>query len=410
MNSINLASVDELIGMAAARIEETLHPESLTVFLRDALSGRYVSVFPPDDGTHLSAEAPIVVELRRTRHGHETETGGLALPIVAKQDLLGILCLGPRRGDFAYSPEDRQLLGAVGWQLAFAIENSQLVRRRVEEEHLRRELEMAGAVQRRLFPEHPPQTRRLELVGLCHPAQGIGGDYYDFLALGNDSIGIAVADVAGKGISAALLMSIVQASLRSQAASGSVPLPELVASMNQLLYRSTARNAFASFFYAQFHEESGRLTYVNAGHNPPMLVRPGGFANADRNRRGDGPAPWGGGDGAVAVAVEAPTALERVQLLKTGGLVIGAVSGSRYETETLQLLTGDVLVAYTDGVTEAFNAADEEFGEDRLRDVVLASAHLAPAELAERVVAAVKGWVKDAPQHDDITLVVARVR
>jgi sigma-B regulation protein RsbU (phosphoserine phosphatase) len=404
----NLASVDQLIGMAAARIEETLHPESLTLFLREAESGRYASVFPAEDAGHVSADAGTVEALERSRRIHETESGGLALPIVTKQDLLGILSLGPRRGDLAYSGDDRRLLEAVAWQLAFAIENSRLVRRRVEEERLRREIEMAGAVQRRLFPERPPQNRRLELAGVCHPAQGIGGDYYDFLSLGGHTIGIAVADVAGKGISAALIMSIVQASLRSQAGASGVKLPALVASMNELLYRSTARNAFATFFYAQFDAESRRLTYVNAGHNPPMLVRPAGFGGG--NGHGERAEPWGSSAGAVAVAVEAPAAIERVRLLTTGGLVIGALKGSRYEAETLELAPGDVLVAYTDGVTEAFNAADEEFGEDRLREVVLASVHLSPAALADRIVEAVHAWVKDAPQHDDITLVVARVR
>jgi sigma-B regulation protein RsbU (phosphoserine phosphatase) len=402
----NLASIDELLGLAAACIQEALHPESLTVFLRDESHGRYVSVFPPGDESQLSAEAPVVAELTRSRRGRETETGGLALPIVAKRDLLGLLALGPRRGDLPYSGEDRRLLEAVAWQLAFAIENTRLVRRRVEEERLRREIAMAGEVQRRLFPERPPVTRRLELAGVCHPAQGIGGDYYDFLTLADGQVGIAVADVAGKGISAALLMSIVQASLRSQAAAASVPLPELVASMNQLLYRSTARNAFATFFYAQFHEESRRLTYVNAGHNPPMLVRAGGFAPAAALEER---APWGGSSAALAVAVAPEAATERVRLLTTGGLVIGAMNNSCYEAETLHLEAGDLLVAYTDGVTEAFNPEDVEFGEDRLRDTVLAASHLPPAAVADCVVAAVKAWVREAPQHDDITLVVARV-
>jgi sigma-B regulation protein RsbU (phosphoserine phosphatase) len=336
----------------------------------------------------------------------------LLLPIVTKGDLLGMLSLGPRLGDLPYSRVDRELLDAIAWQLAFAIEHSQLVHRMAEEERLKREIALAGEVQRRLFPEHPPKGGGLELAGVCHPAQGIGGDYYDFLVFDDGHLGLAVADVAGKGISAALLMSVVQASLRSQAPADGAALTDLVASMNQLLYRSTARNSFASFFYAQFEERTRRLTYVNAGHNPPMLLRPGTFELGEpQGPDGSGhlQAAATPGGAAVTLAVASPAPEATVRLLRTGGLVIGAFKGSTYEQETVQLQPGDVLVAYTDGVTEAFSAADEEFGEDRLRQVVMASAHMAPAELAEAVVGAVRDWSRSAPQHDDITLVVARV-
>jgi sigma-B regulation protein RsbU (phosphoserine phosphatase) len=149
--------------------------------------------------------------------------------------------------------------------------------------------------------------------------------------------------------------------------------------MNELLYRSTARNSFATFFLAQFDERSGRLTYVNAGHNPPLLVR----------RR--------------------PDAAPSVRSLSTGGMVLGALSDASYDQESVDLEPGDVLVAYTDGVTESFDAAGEEFGEERLRDVILASAHLPAAALAETVVAAARAWSVGEPQHDDLTLIVARV-
>jgi len=296
------------------------------------------------------------------------------------------------------------------------VENSRLVRRMAEEERLRREVEIASTVQRRLFPERPPELRGLDLAGLCQPAQGVGGDYYDFLTLGPGRLGIAVADVAGKGLSAALLMSIVQASLRSQAGSGDGSLTDLVASMNRLLYRSTERNAFATFFYALFDEQTRRLRYVNAGHNPPMLIRgragaTAGFRPAAANARLGGYAGAAtrrfGAEAAVAFAPEEPPG---PVLLRAGGLVIGAVDSSRYEEETLQLDPGDVLVAYTDGVTEAFNVAWEEFGEERLQDAVTEALHLPAQELAEAVLGRVHQWRGDAPQHDDITLVVAKVR
>jgi len=397
-------SVEDVLRVALDRTREALHPESAAVFLIDEESGHYSLAAGAEAGEGvLHADSPVVQRLRRSPALLDTPRDGLLVPIVTKGDLLGMLSFGPRLGDLPYSGEDRALLGAVAWQVAFAIENTRLVKRMAEEERLRREIALAGEVQRRLFPERPPTTRRLELAGVCHPAQGIGGDYYDFLPLGDGTLGIAVADVAGKGISAALLMSTVQASLRSQYRVGS-SLPELVASMNQLLYRSTARNSFVTFFFAQFEEASGRLTYVNAGHNPPLLLRRNGRDGA-AGRLGLRSAAVEGG---VAVAPP-PAAGAELSVLQTGGLVIGALADVGYEAGAVDLVPGDLLIAYTDGITEAFDARDQEFGEERLRQVALACRDLPAAAVAERIVDAVHAFVGDAPQHDDITLVVARV-
>jgi sigma-B regulation protein RsbU (phosphoserine phosphatase) len=394
--------VEQLLALAAARVHEALHPEGLSVFLRDEESGTYACIFPPEEGAmRLSDEAPVVAALRRKPRLLETESGGLNLPIVAKGDLFGILSIGPRLGDLPYSREDRALLQAVAWQLAFAIENARLVRRMVEEERLRREIAVASEVQQRLFPERPPESRLLDLAGLCYPAQGVGGDYFDFLRLDARRLAVAVADVAGKGISAALLMSVVQASLRSQA--GSVPPPELVEAMNRLLYRSAARNRFATFFYGEFDEASGRLVYVNAGHNPPLLFRNAGAAPLGLPARR---AAVGGAESAVAVSAPDASLLR----LSTGGLVIGAVAATRYEQAEVVLAPGDVLVAYTDGVTEAWNAGEEEFGEQRLADVVASCSHQPAAAIADAVVRAVREFADPIPPHDDVTLVVAKVR
>jgi sigma-B regulation protein RsbU (phosphoserine phosphatase) len=398
-------SVDELLDIAAERVERALHPENLGVFLLDDAAGHYTCVIPREGGPAvLRADSSLVRELCCSPAPRETETGGLMLPIVTKGNLLGILSLGPRLGDLPYGRQDRRLLEAVAWQLAFAIENSRLVRSMVEEERLRRELTLASEVQRRLFPERAPALGALDLCGVCYPAQGVGGDYYDFLDLGEGRIGLAVADVAGKGISAALLMSIVQASLRSQARSADAALTELVASMNRLLYRSTARNSFASFFYARFDAGAGRLTYVNAGHNPPLLVRGNGGSARASGRRALAQA------GGPAVQQAAIAERDVVEVLKSGGIVLGATEHATYEQESLPFAADDVLVAYTDGVTEAWSAEGEEFGEDRLREVVVGSRELPAREIADRVVHAVREWCREAPQADDLTLVVAKVR
>jgi sigma-B regulation protein RsbU (phosphoserine phosphatase) len=397
--------IEDLLAFAAARVEAALHPEAVVIFLWDQSSSSYRRAHPQEEGqAHIRGDAPLVEAMRRSPTPRESELGGLSVPIVAREDVLGILVLGPRLADLPYSKDDRRLLLAVAWQMAFAIENARLVERKVEEQRMRREIALASEVQRRLFPERPPESRFLDLAGLCLPALGVGGDYYDFLALGDGLIGIAVADVAGKGISAALLMSVVQASLRSQA--GGVSPAQLVASMNALLYRSAARNRFATFFYAEFDEATRRLTYVNAGHNPPLLLRSAGRRQEEPAKLAHAVRGGNGGDGGVVVM--APADDLSCLRLSTGGLVIGALQATTYEEAVTDLQPGDLLVAYTDGVSEAFDPDGEEFGEDRLRAVVSAAAHLPAAGVAQAVVEAVNVFSHGAAQHDDITLVVAK--
>jgi len=173
--------------------------------------------------------------------------------------------------------------------------------------------------------------------------------------------------------------------------------------MNHLLHVSTDASAYATFFYAQFEESSRLLTYVNAGHNPPMLVK------AEANVRAQG-VGFGASIVRDNVVVEGDLLIDDVTLLTKGGPIIGAFHESAYEQETVQLERGDLLVAYTDGVTEARNADDQEFGEERLRAIVNVSADVRAQELSERIVQSVREWCGDVPPHDDLTLVVMRVR
>jgi sigma-B regulation protein RsbU (phosphoserine phosphatase) len=321
----------------------------------------------------------------------------LLVQIRVKNRFAGILSLGPRRARHEYTQADAEMLMSVASQLALIIENSRLAERMVAEEGLRRELLLAAEVQQRLFPASPPASGAAELAGYCQPARGIGGDYYDFLTFGNDQIGVAVADVSGKGISAALLMSNVQASLRSQALthnSGGAhgTLADLVSAMNRLLYASTGTASYVTFFYGQFDERSKTLTYVNAGHNPPLLIRDGGAWPETAGPRADG-----------------DTRRRNLRLDK-GGMVVGLFEDVGYEEETIQLRPGDLLCAYTDGVSEAENVAGEEFGEARLQEVLAAAAHLPAAELRDEIVRHVEAWCMGVPQYDDLTFVILKVK
>jgi sigma-B regulation protein RsbU (phosphoserine phosphatase) len=246
-----------------------------------------------------------------------------------------------------------------------------------QRERLNREVEIAREVQERLFPQELPRVAGLDYCGACRPALGVGGDYYDFLALPGERLGIALGDVSGKGIAAALMMASLQASLRAEASRGTDDLASLMAKVNRLLYDASTANRYATFFYAQYEAASRRLTYVNAGHNPPVLLR-------------------GGCKG-------------EVKRFEAGGLVIGLIKDVTFSQESIVLAPGDVLVAYTDGVSEAMNAADDEWGEEELIGTIQACDGMNARDTLQRIMEAADRFVSGAEQHDDMTLSVLRV-
>ncbi len=453
----NETSIERMLELAAARIQEALHPENVSIFLRNAATGDYhlavssthtggnravVMTAQPEAVPSSSAlpsgafvveqfresSEPLKVDFQRqeswaqkllsdANDARQREAdilrevrAALLIPVRTKDELPGILSLGGRLGDLPYSGEDERLLSNVALQMAYAIENAQLIRRTVEEEKLKRDVQMATEVQQRLLPERPPVLDALDLAGSSQPARGIGGDYYDFLELDANRTGICVADVAGKGVSAALLMSIVQAFLRSQAPMAK-NLTELVTTINRLMTRSTGSRGYATFFYAQFDARTRALTYVNAGHNPPVLVRRATQEVA---------APATTATSAATIGGEQVTNLKALQagangnahfnLLTTGGPVIGMFEHFSFEEETVQLERDDVLVAFSDGLSEAMNPAGEEFGEPRINALAAEWSHLSAQGISDKITEDVRVWCRDAPQHDDLTFIVMKVK
>ncbi len=303
----------------------------------------------------------------------------LLLPLSARDKLLGFISLGPKLSDEPYTRADLRLLKSVAAQTGLALENAQLISAIADEvaqrERLNSEVQIARDVQERLFPQTLPQIAGLEYAGACRTAFGVGGDYYDFLALPGGRLGIAIGDVSGKGIAAALTMASLQASLRSEATRAPDDLAALMGNVNRLLHQALASNRYATFFYGQYDPASRQLTYVNAGHNPPLLLRPS-------NGRC------------------------QVSRLMASGTVVGALEDAAYEQVSLALQPGDMLVAYTDGISEAMNANDEEWGEERLTDSLRRCVGLPPAEIISCIMQAADAFVAGAKQNDDMTLVV----
>jgi len=397
-----------LLETVAARISETLHVPQVAVllggagFYRPAFAMGYASLpavaFPSKAGTAMVLERqrePARVFLNdrdswlyRDEGISDDERGTLAtlhsellLPLAVRDKLLGFISLGPKRSEEPYTGSDVRLLKSVATQTGLALENANLMRTIADEvahrERLNREVEIAREVQERLFPQKLPIIAGLDYAGHCRPALGVGGDYYDFLALPKGHLGVAIGDVSGKGIAAALMMASLQASLRSEATRAPENLAAAVGNINRLVYEASSSNRYATFFYGQYDPARGRFDYVNAGHNPPLLFH--------------------GSDGKGTIT-----------RLEPGGTVIGLLEDTQYAQGCVQLSAGDFLVAYTDGISEAMNLADEEWGEDRMIDAIRTCGCSSAQDLLECLFAAATRFAGTAPQHDDMTLVVLR--
>jgi phosphoserine phosphatase RsbU/P len=410
-----------LLQIVAQRIAGSLHVRQVAVLLNS--SGPYMPAyemgfgsslnlqFAPDAGTvkQLQAErqpARVYMDDPDSWVNREADISAderarllqlhaeLLLPLGTRDKLLGFISLGQKLSEEPYSRSDLRLLQSVAAQTGMALANAQLTdamaRELAQREKLNREIEIAREVQERLFPQQLPPIAGLEYFGKCRPAQGVGGDYYDFIFLPEGKLGIAVGDVAGKGISAALMMASLQACLRGQALVASHDLALVVSNINHLVYEASSSNRYATFFYAEYDPLKQVLHYVNAGHNPPMLLRRCKAHVHTRRNPGD---------------LKCDCHVER---LEASGTVVGLIDGASYEQHSVSLARGDMLVAYTDGVSEAMNLADEEWGEESMLATIEECCALKADEIVSSVLAAADAFTTGAPQFDDMTLVVVR--
>jgi sigma-B regulation protein RsbU (phosphoserine phosphatase) len=318
--------------------------------------------------------------LRPTQRREALVTGGLeqasmATALTVRGNRFGWLILGDKLSEEAYSSEDRELIRAAAQQAAVALDYTKLIGRVAEQEALKRELDIAREVQAGLLPRTRPAVPGLDYVGTCRMAREVGGDYFDFLDLGEGRLGLALGDISGKGVSAALLMAGLQAFLRSRARQCADEPALLVRHANESLVASTDPSRFATFFYAVYSAADRTLRFVNAGHNPPFLLRAG------------------------------TTVVSR---LKPTGMALGFDADASYGEGKETLAPGDVVLAFTDGLTEALNEEGEEFGDARLAGLLVGNRHLGAAELQRLVSAELDAFCGGAPRHDDVTLVVAR--
>jgi len=274
---------------------------------------------------------------------------------------------------YVFSPFEESLLQAVASQAAAAIVNARLFAEALEAERYQRQLDYAGEVQRRMIPSAPPCCKQVEIGAVYRPTFQVGGDFYDFIVLPKENLGIAIADVSGKGVPASLLMASVRSALRVNAYH-TYDIDRILSEVNQLLCHDTTIGEFATVFYGVIAPSQHRLTYCNAGHDPPMLLRGG-----------------------------------QVQYLQTGGMVLGVDPNATFDRGILDLQSGDVLLLYTDGAAEALNFTDEPFGRQRLADSFRRYADQPPQRIAENILWDIRRFRGLADRTDDLTLVVLKI-
>ncbi len=396
-----------LISTVSQKISEVLHISQIAVLLRSGEvfllqeslgtslnGGTTLSVAGPTIRHLVESDGPTFVREGRQREGWLEELGEperhllqqtgaeLLLPLPGRDRLLGVMTLGPKQSEEAYSPSDLRLLSSVATQTGLGLEiadlASSLANEVTQRALIHREIEIAREVQERLFPQSVPAVKGVNLAGLCRPAQGIGGDYYDTIELGDGRLGLAIGDVSGKGISAALLMSSLRACLRTLILDRGLHLANLIGKLNQLVYESSTANRYATFFFSVYEPATRTLSFVNAGHNPPFLLRTG---SSD-------PCPL---------------------RLEAGGSVIGLLPNLSYQESSVVLERGDVLLAYTDGISEAMTATDEEWGEERMLQAAEAVSHQSAEDIIRTVFKCADRFTEGAAQHDDMTLLVLKV-
>ncbi len=324
--------------------------------------------------------------------GHETPSSllpgalhRLTVPIAIGDDRRGVLAVGDkesRSGVGPFSPEDRRTLSLFANQAAIALENARLHREALEKERYERDLQLAAEIQRQILPKGVPSVPGYEIAGWNRPAREVGGDFYDLLPVppgeGEDGdrgvlLGVALADVSGKGVPAALMVSTLHSAIRllfGQVGFG----PRLVERLNQHILASSAPNKFITLLVGELDAAAGRFTYVNAGHNPGLVI------HADA----------------------------RLERLPPGGLPVGLLPGSSYRSGVLELAPGDLLCLYSDGITECASRADEEFGEERLVALLRGAAGRPLHEIVEAVEEAMDEFAAGQPQGDDQTIVLLR--
>jgi len=299
----------------------------------------------------------------------------LIIPMQIKGETKGLIILGKRKNNLFYERTDIEFISSVASLAIISIENARLFKETLEKQRLEKDLETARNIQNNLLPKKIPTLSNFEIAAYNKSARMVGGDYYDIIKLDENRILFAIADVSGKGVPAALLMANIQAFLKS-ICKMNLSLDASTNLLNDLVAENTTMGSFITFFWGILDNQNKQLTYVNAGHNPPLLIRD-----------------------------------NKIIKLKKGGMILGVMQTMiPYVSETIQLFENDSIILFTDGITEAMNLKWEEFSDERLETLVLQHSHLNASDLLSVIRKNVEDFTLSAEQSDDITSMVIKVK
>lgn len=335
-----------------------------------AFTDRHLVEAEPDqsnDGSASKVDEKTTAWLRDNRIA-------LVLPVQHQGLTRGVLCFGDKQTREPYSEADVDFLSALANLFIVSLQNSFLVDEQIEKERLEEEMRLARQIQEKLQPSEMPEAAGLQLGMIALPSRHVAGDYVDIVALEGNRVLLAIGDVTGKGLPASLLMSNVQACLH-MVLPMDMNLEEATGHINRVICSNTGFDKFITYFHGIYHEADGKFEYVNAGHNPPMVLRNNGS----------------------------------VELLETGGLLLGVMASMPYDRGSILLEPGDIVTMFTDGATEAMNELEEEYGEDRLLEAIRQNRELEASELIRAVVHDIELFVGGSPTaFDDLTMIVMK--
>ena len=297
----------------------------------------------------------------------------LSVPMTLKGKMIGLITVFNKRSNMEFTLEEQRLLSIIAAQSAHLIENARLYEEEQTLIRLREEMRLANDIQVKLLPKENPKLEGYQIAGKSVSAKDVGGDYYDFIPIKDGMMAFCLGDISGKGIPAALLMANLQASLRGQTVMD-IRCKDCVTFTNNLLFNSTDINKYATLFYGILDFSQNKITFCNAGHNEPILIDETG----------------------------------NVLRLKEGGMIVGIFPDAPYEEKTIDFASGSVLIIFSDGITEAMNINEEEFGEERLIELIKKNKNLSAEELINFIMKVVNNHASGTEQMDDMTLVVIK--
>ena len=323
--------------------------------------------------TQRSLIVPNVKEDPRYIEARVETQSGMAVPIISNQRIIGVFSLESNELN-AYDEDDLELLDAFASLAAVSIERAREHQEILEKRKLEEELSIARRIQKTFLPNKHPKMPGFDISGINIPSEKVGGDYYDFIPIIENQVGIAIGDVSGKGIPAALIMASFRASLIAEIRNN-YAIRSIMFKVNNLLFESTESDIYVTAVYGVLDTKNRIFTFTNAGHNAPI------FRHAD----------------------------EKMEYLLEGGVALGAFENLEYEARPISLSSEDIIVFYTDGVTEAKDENEEEFGTKRLKQVINDSYHLSASEIQNNIYQAVKDFTDSKPKADDLTMIVIKV-